>query len=49
MKKLEAVQALTSVGAERFEVDQCNQIVIDVHEVTLLSMKDFSFYYRSDN
>lgn len=42
MKILEVIPALTPGGAERFVVDLCNQMAIDGHEVTLLTMKDFS-------
>ena len=41
MKILEVIPALTPGGAERFVVDLCNQMAIDGHEVTLLTMKDF--------
>lgn len=42
MKILEVIPALSSGGAERFVVDLCNQMSMDGHEVTLLTMKDFS-------
>ena len=42
MKILEVIPALNSGGAERFVVDLCNQMAMDGHEVTLLTMKDFS-------
>lgn len=42
MKILEVIPVLTPGGAERFVVDLCNQMAIDGHEVTLLTMKDFS-------
>lgn len=42
MRILEVIPALNSGGAERFVVDLCNQMVKDGHEVTLLTMKDFS-------
>ena len=40
MKILEVIPALTPGGAERFVVDLCNQMAIDGHEVSLLTMKD---------
>lgn len=42
MKILEVIPALNSGGAERFVVDLCNQMAKDGHEVTLLTMKDYS-------
>ena len=42
MKILEVIPALSSGGAERFVVDLCNQMAIDGHEITLLTMKDFN-------
>lgn len=42
MRILEVIPALNSGGAERFVVDLCNQMAKDGHEVTLLTMKDFS-------
>lgn len=52
MKILEVIPALSSGGAERFVVDLCNQMAIDGHEVTLLTMKDFSLknygFYKDD-
>lgn len=42
MKILEVIPALNPGGSERFVVDLCNQMAIDGHEVTLLTMKDFS-------
>lgn len=52
MKILEVLPTLGSGGAERFVVDLCNQMAIDGHEVTLLTMKDFSLknygFYKDD-
>lgn len=42
MRILEVIPALNSGGAERFVIDLCNQMAKDGHEVTLLTMKDFS-------
>lgn len=52
MKILEVIPALNPGGAERFVVDLCNQMAIDGHEVTLLTMKDFSLenygFYKAE-
>lgn len=52
MKILEVIPALNSGGAERFVVDLCNQMAKDGHEVTLLTMKDFTLknygFYKED-
>lgn len=52
MRILEVIPALNSGGAERFVVDLCNQMAKDGHEVTLLTMKDFSIsnfgFYKDD-
>ena len=42
MKILEIIPSLSSGGAERLVVDLCNQMAIDGHEVTLLTMKDYN-------
>lgn len=42
MRILEVIPALNSGGAERFVVDLCNQMAKDGHDVTLLTMKNFS-------
>ena len=42
MRILEVIPALNSGGAERFVVDLCNQMAKDGHDVTLLTLKDFS-------
>ena len=52
MKILEVIPALTPGGAERFVVDLCNQMTIDGHEVTLLTMKDLGLenygFYKAE-
>ena len=52
MKILEVIPALVPGGAERFVVDLCNQMAIDGHEVTLLTMKDFGLenygFYKAE-
>ena len=52
MKILEVIPALNPGGAERFVVDLCNQMTIDGHEVTLLTMKDLGLenygFYKAE-
>lgn len=52
MKILEIIPSLSPGGAERFVVDLCNQMAIDGHEVTLLTMKNLNLnnggFYKNE-